>query len=88
MVFVAVCWIPKATVQAALGPVALDYARDSPEMRENANILLIIAIMSIVITSPIGAFLIMYSGPKLLHKSTVEANEPTSIALATETLTN
>ncbi|CAG7720688.1 unnamed protein product, partial [Allacma fusca] len=26
-IFVALAWIPKATVQAALGPVALDAAR-------------------------------------------------------------
>lgn len=25
--FVAIAWIPKATVQAAIGPLALDYAR-------------------------------------------------------------
>lgn len=68
-IFVAVSWIPKATVQAALGPVALDYARqtDSAELKSYANAMLIVAVLSIIITSPIGAFAIMQLGPRLLH---------------------
>lgn len=70
-IFVATCWIPKATVQAALGPMALDLARDNddPTFTTFANTMVIVAVMSILITSPIGAILIMRLGPKFLHKS-------------------
>lgn len=71
MLFIAVAGIPKATVQATLGPVALDYARQSkdPVVHEHANTMLIIAVLSIIITSPIGALLIMQLGPRWLHRT-------------------
>lgn len=63
----------KATVQAALGPVALKKLSANPdatdEMRHNAEIVLMICILGIVLTAPIGAILISISGTKLLTKT-------------------
>lgn len=69
MLFIAMTHIPKATVQAALGPVALDLARHrtDKDLIEYANVMVIVAVMSIIITSPIGALLIMQLGPRWLH---------------------
>ncbi|MBU1105134.1 MAG: cation:proton antiporter [Candidatus Riflebacteria bacterium] len=58
--FCVIAYLPKATVQAALGGVAL--ANGLAE----GQIVLAIAVLSIVITSPIGLFLIRHFSPKLL----------------------
>ncbi|KAF5304586.1 hypothetical protein FQA39_LY09637 [Lamprigera yunnana] len=70
-IFVALSWIPKATVQATLGPSALILARElnDPVLEKYASIVLIVAVISIIITSPVGAILIMQLGPKLLHRT-------------------
>uniref|UniRef100_A0A1Y1MAZ5 Cation/H+ exchanger transmembrane domain-containing protein n=1 Tax=Photinus pyralis TaxID=7054 RepID=A0A1Y1MAZ5_PHOPY len=70
-IFVALSWIPKATVQATLGPTALVLARNlnDPVLEGYANSVVIIAVISIIITSPIGAILIMQLGPKLLKRT-------------------
>ena len=69
--FIGLSWIPKGTVQAAIGPIALDMARDrsDAEIIETANLVLTIAVISIVLTAPIGAISISVSGHKLLNKS-------------------
>lgn len=60
----------KATVQAALGPVALKHlSADSPD-KKYAEIVLMICVLSIVLTAPTGAILISLSGTKLLTKTT------------------
>ena len=59
----------KATVQAALGPVALKHlSADDPE-RAYADIVLMVCILSIVLTAPIGAILISVTGTRLLTKT-------------------
>ncbi|PSN56735.1 Sodium/hydrogen exchanger 9B2 [Blattella germanica] len=77
MLFVAVAWFPKATVQAALGHVALDLARktDADEgVVTLASQVLTIAVLSILITAPIGAIGIFLTGPKLLGRLAPDAN--------------
>ncbi|XP_013133881.1 PREDICTED: mitochondrial sodium/hydrogen exchanger 9B2 isoform X2 [Papilio polytes] len=77
-VFVGLAWMAKATVQAALGPVALDEVRKMatadgqpvPEMLQYAETVLTVCIMSIVITAPLGAMVITITGPRLLSKTT------------------
>lgn len=75
----------KATVQAALGPVALrqvlslknkkgDAATGTAEEERYGNIILIICILSIVITAPLGAILISVTGTKLLTKTKQPVN--------------
>ncbi|CAG2173754.1 unnamed protein product, partial [Oppiella nova] len=64
--FIGLSWLPKATVQAAIGPIALDMARDKadPRLIEMANLVLTIAVLSILITAPVGAIAIAIMGPK------------------------
>ncbi|KAJ8983795.1 hypothetical protein NQ317_008113 [Molorchus minor] len=68
-IFVAFSLMAKATVQAALGPVALSMvAADTPES-EYAEKVLQICILSILLTAPTAAILMILSGPKLLTKT-------------------
>ncbi|XP_037024313.1 sodium/hydrogen exchanger 9B1-like isoform X3 [Bradysia coprophila] len=72
-VFVSLSWMAKATVQAALGPVCLrrlaEKPNTTPEETKYAEIVLMICILSIVVTAPIGAILISITGTKLLTKT-------------------
>jgi len=82
--FVALAWLPKATVQAAIGPLALDMAKNALKAAEESGVedlapfkqavewgehVLTIAVLVILITAPIGAVAIMSSGPKFLEQS-------------------
>ncbi|XP_034298086.1 sodium/hydrogen exchanger 9B2-like isoform X1 [Pantherophis guttatus] len=70
--FIALAWIPKATVQAAIGSVALDTARGNKDkMLEKYGLyILTIAFLAILITAPTGAVIIGLTGPRLLRKTT------------------
>ncbi|KAG8134457.1 hypothetical protein E2320_007579 [Naja naja] len=70
-IFIALAWIPKATVQAAIGSVALDTAREQKDkqLEKYGMDVLTIAFLAILITAPIGALIIGLAGPKLLHKT-------------------
>lgn len=68
-VFVAFACMAKATVQAALGPVALKYlSADDPD-KKYAEVVLMVCVLSIVLTAPTGAILISITGTKLLTKT-------------------
>lgn len=69
--FVAISWMSKATVQAALGPVAMRNLGDdaTPEQKHYAYVVQTICVLSIVITAPLGAILISVTGKKLLTKT-------------------
>ena len=60
-IFMAFAWMPKATVQAALGPVFLDncikYGKD--EWQPMGEEILTLAVLSILITAPLGAVCIL-----------------------------
>lgn len=60
-----------------MGPVALDIARSINDSvsEEYANTVVIIAVVSILLTSPIGAIFIMELGPRLLHKTENDKND-------------
>ena len=60
--FGVISFLPKATVQAALGSVAL--AAGFPE----GNTILAIAVLSIVFTAPLGLFGIRFFAPRLLKQ--------------------
>ncbi|XP_062838507.1 sodium/hydrogen exchanger 9B2-like [Anolis carolinensis] len=70
-IFIALAWIPKATVQAAIGSVALDTARLEKDktLEEYGLNILTVAFLGILITAPAGALIIGLAGPKLLHKT-------------------
>ncbi|XP_061407206.1 sodium/hydrogen exchanger 9B2-like isoform X1 [Lethenteron reissneri] len=67
--FVSLAWLPKATVQAAIGSVALDVARLRGDTGAQAWGLQILtaAFLSILLTAPLGSLLIGLTGPRLLQ---------------------
>ena len=76
-VFVALAWLPKATVQAAVGGQALDEAKvlvpkdgisleDIEHYQDLGLKVLTIAVLAILITAPIGAIAIKLSAPSFL----------------------
>ena len=60
--FCMISYMPKATVQAAVGSLPLSMGLGAGKE------ILIIAILSILITAPLGSFLIDVSYKKLLEK--------------------
>ncbi len=71
--FCAFAWLPKATVQAAIGGIILDQVRsDIPEgevkdeYEDYGLLILTTSIISIVISAPVGAIFTNTFGPKLL----------------------
>ncbi|XP_053259905.1 sodium/hydrogen exchanger 9B2 [Podarcis raffonei] len=77
-IFISLAWIPKATIQAAIGSVALDTARSQgekdTEMKYGMDVLTV-AFLGILITAPIGALIIGLAGPRLLHKATEASSD-------------
>ncbi|XP_031633626.1 sodium/hydrogen exchanger 9B2 isoform X2 [Contarinia nasturtii] len=69
--YITISGFPKATVQAALAPVALDMVRyrELPEYYELANIVLVISVLAIVLTAPSGAIFMVKLAPKFLQKT-------------------
>ncbi|XP_036619802.1 sodium/hydrogen exchanger 9B1-like [Trichosurus vulpecula] len=67
-IFVALSWLPKATVQAVLGPLALEETRTKnfPQLEVYAKNVMTMAFLAILITAPNGALLIGLVGPKVL----------------------
>ncbi len=61
--FVALSYTPKATVQAAIGSIPLTMGLAS------GNIILVLAVLAIAITAPLGAFFIDFFAKKLLTKN-------------------
>ncbi|WP_408956550.1 cation:proton antiporter [Natroniella sp. ANB-PHB2] len=59
-IFCGVSYLPKATVQAAIGAVPLT------ENVPQGELILALAVLSIILTAPLGAFGIEYFAPKLL----------------------
>lgn len=68
-VFACMCWIPKATVQAALGGIVADIASQSgsPEDKCNGSTVLTLVVLTIIIAAPLGATLLGVFGPALLY---------------------
>lgn len=62
-IFSIFAFMPKATVQAALASVPLSMGI------AGGDVMLLIAVLSIVVTTPIGATLIQFMAPKLLEKT-------------------
>lgn len=60
-VFCVMAYFPKATVQAAIGAIPLTAGIAS------GDVILAMAVLSIIVTAPLGAILIRTTAPKLLH---------------------
>ncbi len=70
--FCVIAYWPKATVQAAIGAVPLtliEAGKLGSTSIETGQVILAIAVLSIVITAPLGAIGIKAFGPKLLSKN-------------------
>lgn len=78
-IFISVAWLPKATVQAAIGSTALDMARvEGNEVQVQLGLdVLTVAVLAILTTAPIGALGIGLAGPRLLHRHTDRTSEDT-----------
>ncbi|GIY56875.1 hypothetical protein CEXT_760451 [Caerostris extrusa] len=84
-IFVTFAGLPKATVQAAIGPVALSYARKlklGAEVEEYGIMILTVAVLSILIAAPLGATAIALLAPRLLER---DVNVNSSINEKTKT---
>ncbi|XP_037023813.1 sodium/hydrogen exchanger 9B1 isoform X1 [Artibeus jamaicensis] len=72
-IFIALSWMPKATVQAVLGPLALETARTSaPYLAAYSKDVMTIAFLAILITAPNGALIIDILGPRLLKRQVTQ----------------
>ncbi|XP_023697550.2 sodium/hydrogen exchanger 9B2-like isoform X1 [Paramormyrops kingsleyae] len=76
-VFIALAWLPKATVQAAIGSTALDMAQSQGDavLEKFGMDILTVAVLAILTTAPIGALSISLAGPRLLQRSTTTSPE-------------
>lgn len=61
-IFCVISYTPKATVQAAIGAVPLSYGVAS------GDLILAMAVLSIIITAPLGAIAMQFSSTRLLEK--------------------
>ncbi len=69
--FCIIAYLPKATVQAAMGAVPLAMVmegRMTSMTVESGQVILAIAVLSIVVTAPLGAIGIKAAGPRLLTR--------------------
>ena len=69
--FIAFSWLPKATVQAAIGSTAFDRfsASENSAKLTPAKDILTMAVLSIFITAPLGSVLMRSTASKLLEKN-------------------
>lgn len=69
-IYLAISSLPKATVQASIGPLALEMVAKykAEEHFELANHILIISVLAIILTAPLGALLMVKLSPRLLKK--------------------
>ncbi|CAG7833699.1 unnamed protein product [Allacma fusca] len=65
--FIAISWIPKGTVQAAVGPLALDMAQDFLDQRRGVNVLNI-TIATILIGATVGSVALLVLGKPFLRR--------------------
>jgi NhaP-type Na+/H+ or K+/H+ antiporter len=79
--FVVVSYFPKATVQAAIGAVPLAVMSEFGMNPAPGEVMLAMAVMSIVFTAPLGAFLIKLVGERVLA---VDENEEAALTALNE----
>ncbi|XP_043686655.1 sodium/hydrogen exchanger 9B1-like [Vespula pensylvanica] len=74
--FIALAWIPKGTLQAALAPMTYERTtEENPKQIELALDVIRMSIVAIVFLAPLGAIVMMISGPILLNKLSMEEHE-------------
>ncbi|MDP7547957.1 MAG: cation:proton antiporter, partial [Alphaproteobacteria bacterium] len=73
--FVVIAYLPKATVQAAIGGAPLAAMVLAGMGTEAGEIILAVAVLSIVLTAPLGAWAISLTGDKVLQVAPVEIHD-------------
>ncbi|KAJ8680470.1 hypothetical protein QAD02_016257 [Eretmocerus hayati] len=75
--FIALSWISKGTLQAALAPMTLEQAEkdDDPGEMEKAIDVVRLSVVSVMILAPLGAMIMMMTGPLLLNKTSYEEHQ-------------
>jgi NhaP-type Na+/H+ or K+/H+ antiporter len=69
--FCMIAYFPKATVQAAMGAVPLQMVLEGKMgsmTEESGKVILAIAVLSIIVTAPLGAIGVKLAGPRLLDQ--------------------
>ncbi len=66
-VFIMIAYTPKATVQAAIGAAPLAAMRMAGMNTYPGEVILAVAVLSIVLTAPVGAWAIAFAAPRLLE---------------------
>lgn len=76
--YLAISSLPKATVQASIGPLALEFVAryKADEHLEVANNVLLASVLAIIMTAPLGALCMVKLAPKLLRKEADLDDEP------------
>lgn len=74
-------------MQAAIGGLALDYAREKNDktLISQGEIILTLAVLAIIITAPIGSAAITLSGPLLLTRTGYERQDADNENASTST---
>ena len=78
---VCVAWLPKATVQAAVGGTALDLVREKgygADAEARGELILMLSVLIILLTAPVGAVGIAIFGPQWLSKDEAGDEEATA----------
>uniref|UniRef100_A0A1I8A140 Na_H_Exchanger domain-containing protein n=1 Tax=Steinernema glaseri TaxID=37863 RepID=A0A1I8A140_9BILA len=70
--FVSLSYIPKATVQAALAPLMIQYGAHVLEFETDAKLVVSTCVVSILLTATIGQLIIQLLAPCLLRSSQVK----------------
>jgi NhaP-type Na+/H+ or K+/H+ antiporter len=73
--FVVVASVPKATVQAAIGGVPLASMALAGMVQGPGEIILAVAVLSIVLTAPLGAWAIAWVGERVLSVAPPEIHD-------------
>jgi NhaP-type Na+/H+ or K+/H+ antiporter len=79
--FAMVAYWPKATVQAAMGAVPLMAMRELGRNATPGDVILAVAVMSIIVTAPLGALAIKFVGERALEPDTNQSNAALDAAL-------
>ena len=82
--FVVVAYLPKATVQAAIGGGALVALQAAGMPVRGGEIILAVAVLSILLTAPLGAWAIALVGPRTLQMAPPEFHDARDAALESE----
>ncbi|XP_058809753.1 sodium/hydrogen exchanger 9B1-like [Phymastichus coffea] len=72
--FIALAWISKGTLQAALAPMTYEQAKLNDDERELqlAEDVVKMSAVSILFLAPLGAIVMMLTGPRLLNQTSLE----------------